>query len=132
MTNRHRTWEKLFLSTLEKTGNISSAAKAAKVGRQTVYDHRKADPDFDERCEAALDTAEDTLEAELMHRALEGEQVPVYFKGEVVGHTIRKSDPLLMFAIKNLRQRRERDVPKASSLRQFFGLKSANLPPNSR
>ena len=132
MPRQRRTWEKPFLSTLEKTGNISSAAKAAKVGRQTVYDHRKADPDFAERCEAALDTAEDTLEAELMHRALEGEQVPVYFKGEVVGHTIRKSDPLLMFAIKNLRQRRERDVPKASSLRQFFGLKSANLPPNPR
>lgn len=122
MTNRHRTWEKLFLSTLEKTGNIAGAAKAAKVGRQTVYDHRKADPDFDERCEAALDTAEGTLEAELMRRALEGEQAPVYFKGEVVGHTTRKSDSLLVFAIRNLRQRREREVAKPSSLRQLLGL----------
>ena len=83
---------------------------------------RKADPDFDDRCEAALDTAEDTLEAELMRRALEGEQAPVYFKGEVVGHTSRKSDALLVFAIRNLRRRRERDVPKRSALRQWPGL----------
>ena len=128
MSDRHRTWEKLFLSTLEKTGNISGAARAAKIGRQTAYDHMKADPDFADRCQEALDTAEDTLEAELTRRALEGEQVPVYFKGKVVGHNTRKSDALLMFAIKNLRQRRQRDVPKASSLRQFLGLKSTSRP----
>ena len=40
----------------------------------------------------------------LLRRALEGEQVPVYDKGKVVGHTTRKSDALLVFAIKNLLQ----------------------------
>ena len=122
MTHRRRTWEQLFLSTLEKTGTIAGAARAAKVGRRTAYDHMKADPDFAERCREALDTAEDTLETELMRRAVEGEQVPVYFKGKIVGHNTRKSDALLMFAVKNLRQRRERDVPKAPSLRQLLGL----------
>lgn len=121
MTNRRRSWETAFLSALETTGVIARAAKAAKVGRQTVYDHMKADPDFDERCREALDTAEDTLETDLMRRAVEGEQVPVYFKGKVVGHNTRKSDALLMFAIRNLRQRRERDVPKASSFRHLLG-----------
>ena len=122
MTNRRKTWEKAFLSALEKTGIVTWAAKAAGVGRRTVYDHLNADPDFAEKWEEALDNAEARLEEEVMRRALEGEQVPVYYKGKVVGHKTRKSDTLLMFAIKNLQRRRERerDVPKAPSLRQFF------------
>ena len=122
MTNQRSTWEKTFLSALETTGIVARAAKAAKVGRRTVYDHMKADPDFAKRCEEALGMAEDSLEDEVMRRALEGEQVPVYFKGKVVGQITRKSDTLLMFALNSLRRRREREAPKASSLRQFFGL----------
>jgi len=122
MTNRRKTWEKAFLSALEKTGIVTWAAKAAGVGRRTVYDHLNADPDFAEKWEEALDSAEARLEEEVMRRALEGEQIPVYYKGKVVGHKTRKSDTLLMFAIKNLQRRRERerDVPKAPSLRQFL------------
>ena len=119
MTPKRRTWERAFLSTLEKTGNIAGSARAAKVGRQTVYDHMKADPDFADRCREALDRVEDNLETELRRRAVEGGQVPVYFKGKVVGHNTRKSDSLLMFAIRNLRQRRERDIPKAPVFRRL-------------
>ena len=122
MSQQRRTWEKAFLSTLEKTGSIAGSAKAAKAGRQTVYDHMKADPDFADKCREALDTAEDSLETELRRRAVEGEQVPVYFKGKVVGHNTRKSDSLLVFAIKNLRQRRERDIPKAPVFRRRLGI----------
>ena len=122
MTKRNRNWEKAFLSALEKTGSIAGSAKAAKAGRQTVYDHMKADPDFADRCREALETAEDNLETELMRRAVEGEEVPVYFNGEVVGHSNRKSDSLLMFAVKNLRQRREHDIPKAPVFRRLLGL----------
>ena len=122
MTDRRRTWETAFLSSLQTTGIVAWAAKAAKVGRQTVYDHMKADPDFAKRCEEAVGMAEDSLEEEVMRRALEGEQVPVYFRGKVVGQITRKSDTLLMFALNSLRRRRERKAPKASSLRQYFGL----------
>ena len=119
MTERNRTWEKAFLSALETTGIIVHAAKEAKVGRQTVYDHMNGDADFADRCRDAVATAEGGLEAELRRRALEGEQVPVYFNGKVVGHNTRKSDSLLMFAIKNLRQRRERDIPKTLDFRNL-------------
>ena len=122
MTKQPRTWETAFLCALETTGLVTSAAKAAEVGRRTVYDHMKADSDFADRCREALAAAEDSLETELMRRAVEGEQVPVYFKGKVVGYNTKKSDALLMFAIKNLRQRREHDVPKASSFRHMLGL----------
>ena len=47
--------------------------------------------------------------------------MPVYYKGKVVGHTTRKSDALLVFAIKNLQRRREQEVRKTSSLNRFFG-----------
>ena len=121
MSKRNRTWEKAFLSALETTGIIVHAAKAAKVGRRTVYEHMNGDPDFADRCREALDTAEDNLETELRRRAVEGEQVPVYFKGKVVAHKTRKSDSLLVFAIKNLRQRRERDIPKAPAFGRLLG-----------
>jgi len=131
MTKTRRTWEKAFLSALERTGVVGWAAKAVGVGRRTVYDHRQADPDFAEKWEEALDAAEDKLWGEVVWRAVEGEQVPVYHKGKVVGHTTRKSDALLMFAVRELQRRRERNVPKATSLRQFFsGGKAAGRRPS--
>ena len=96
----------------ERRGVVAWAAKAAGVGRRTVYDHLQADPEFAERWRDALETAADNLEGELIRRAVEGEQVPVYYQGKVVGHKTRKSDTLLMFAIKNLQRRRERDSPE--------------------
>ena len=121
MSTRRRTWENAFFAALEKTGVVAWAAKAAGVGRRTVYDHLQADPEFGERWQEALDTAADNLEGELIRRAVEGEQVPVYYKGKVVGHKTRKSDTLLMFAIKNLQRRREKEVRKAFPLRRMFG-----------
>ena len=121
MSNRRRTWENAFFAALEKTGVVAWAAKAAGVGRRTVYDHLQADPEFGERWRDALDTAADTLEGELVRRAVEGEQVPVFYKGKVVGHTTRKSDTLLMFAIKNLQRRREREIPK-HPMNRIFGV----------
>ena len=122
MSHRRRKWENAFFAALEKTGVVAWAAKAAGVGRRTVYDHLQADPEFGERWQEALDTAADTLEGELIRRAVEGEQVPVYYKGKVVGHKTRKSDALLVFAIKNLQRRREREVRKNSPLRRMFGV----------
>ena len=122
MSNRRRTWENAFFAALGKTGVVAWAAKAAGVGRRTVYDHLQADPEFGERWQEALDTAADTLEGELIRRAVEGEQVPVYYKGKVVGHKTRKSDTLLMFAIRNLQRRRDREVRKNSPLRRMFGV----------
>ena len=81
-------------------------AKAAEVGRRTVYDHLKADLEFYQKTQDALDTADCNLQMELMHRAVEGVQQPVYYKGEVVGQITKNNDALPMFAIRNLRQQR--------------------------
>ena len=108
---------------------VTWAAKAAGVGRRTVYDHLQADPEFGERWQEALDTAADTLEGELIRRAVEGEQVPVYYKGKVVGHKTRKSDTLLVFAIKNLQRRREREVRKKLSAASYVWRRRVVRPP---
>ena len=106
MNRRTRPWESAFPAALESTGIVSHAAKAAEVGRRTVYDHLKADPEFYEKTQDALATSDGNLQMELMHRAVEGVQQPVYYRGEVVGQSTRKNDSLLMFAIRNLRQQR--------------------------
>lgn len=108
MASKPRKWEAAFLAALEETGTISQAAKAANVGRQTVYDYKSADPEFAYRLEIALAGAADSLEAEARRRAVEGDQVPVYAQGKVVGHKTKKSDTLLMFLIKTLRECCER------------------------
>ena len=40
--------------------------------------------------------------------AVEGDEVPVYSQGKVIGHKTRKSESLLMFMIKTLRERCEK------------------------
>ena len=48
---------------------------------------------------------------ELRRRALEGVQQPMVYKGEIVGRITRKTDTVLMFAIKNQRERRTDPAP---------------------
>ena len=62
---------------------------------------------------------------ELMRRALEGEQRPVYYKGEVVCHITKKNDAMLLHAITNLRHHRselEKPSPSAGGLSGLLGL----------
>ena len=108
MATRPRKWEEAFLSSLEATGNISEAVKAAHIGRQTVYDYKETNPEFARRFEDALAGAADNLEAEATRRSVEGDQEPVMSQGKVVGHRTKKSDTLLMFMIRTLRERSDK------------------------
>ena len=104
MPKRKRAWEKAFLEALEKLGVISRAAKRAGITRQTVYNHLKVDPGFADRVQMALDKAADEVEVEIMRRAMEGEKTAIYHNGKVIGYTYKKSDSLLIYTHKNLRQ----------------------------
>jgi hypothetical protein len=101
----------LFLEVLAKTGNVSQAAEAIGVRRQTAYEHRAADPEFAKAWEAALEIAADALEAEAWRRAVDGVDEPVgWFKGEA-GGTVRKySDTLLIFLLKGARPHKYRET----------------------
>lgn len=63
-------WRPVFLKTLEVTGNISEACKAAKVMRQIAYDHRDRDPEFAAQWKEAHEAAIDALELTARARAM--------------------------------------------------------------
>jgi hypothetical protein len=102
-------WEKAFLSTLRKIGNVTRACAAAKIERSTAYRHRAAYPDFAEEWNEALDEAADRLEAEAWRRAVEGVLEPIYQKGEKVGVVRKYSDALMALLLKAHKPEKYRD-----------------------
>jgi len=106
--------KRIFLSCLRITGNVRTAATAAKIGRTTHYDWLKSDPDYVLAVKDALDEAIDDLEAEAVRRAKDGVEELVLYQGKPVmvddGNggqqpLIRKrySDLLLIFMLKAAR-----------------------------
>lgn len=90
----------VYLEALARTGIISSAAAAAQVARQTVYNWLADDPDFARRHEEAITESTEGMELEAWRRATQGVEKPVYYKGEPVGTIREHSDTLLIFMLK--------------------------------
>jgi hypothetical protein len=97
---RVRDWRPAFLHHLGAWGNVSRAAKKAKIARKTAYAAREKDPQFKSEWDDALKTACDGMEEEARRRAVEGSKKPIYFNGKVVGHARDYSDVLLIFLLK--------------------------------
>lgn len=72
----YRTWSKPFLAHLAATSNVTAAAKAAGVATSTVYDARRANPEFSRKWQEALCEGYDLLEMDLLRRLREGEVKP--------------------------------------------------------
>ena len=96
-------------------GNVTEAARAAKIDRTVVYDERKRDTQFAQAWDDAMDMAADELEIEARRRAVTGVEEPVF--GSLGGNTgsgeigtIRKySDTLLIFLLKGARPSKYRE-----------------------
>jgi len=101
----------IFLATLAKTGMVQASLEAAEWSRSSAFKLAKADTEFQAKWDAALDTFADKLEKELIRRAEEGVEKPVYYKGEVVGYITEYSDSLLLAAVK-AKRREYRDQGK--------------------
>jgi hypothetical protein len=113
--------KRAFLAAYRRCGIIQEAATASKVGRRTVFDWLKNDPQFLKDYEEAQDQAIELLEAEADRRGKEGVRKPVLYKGEQVQikdpqtgkmeplweHVY--SDLLLIFRLKALRPQKYRD-----------------------
>ncbi|HUX02158.1 MAG TPA: hypothetical protein VMY35_14430 [Phycisphaerae bacterium] len=80
-------------------GSIRKAAKAADVARNN-HGRWLKDEKYAEAFEAAKEIAGEVLEEEARHRAIEGIQVPVYYKGKIRGYRRCRSDTLLIFLLK--------------------------------
>ena len=92
---------KAFLASLAETGQVTEAAKAVGYATtQHLHKLRREDEDFATAWDEALMSAGDMLKDEAVRRARDGVLEPDYHKGEVVGYTLKFSDSLLMFMIK--------------------------------
>jgi hypothetical protein len=92
--------KKSFLQALARTGNVSTASAYAGWGQGVAYSVRKGDPEFAKRWEWALEAYVGRLEDEADRRAVDGVEVGVYHKGELVGTEVRYSDQLLALLLK--------------------------------
>lgn len=101
--------KRALLAALARTGNVSEAARAARVDRNCYYDWRKEDKVFKAAAEAALEEAADRLEAEARRRAEAGVPEPVFYRGRKVATIRRYSDTLLIFLLKGVRPEKFRE-----------------------
>lgn len=90
----------MFVTKLSKSPNISAAARAAKVSRQTVYRVRSEEPEFAAAWDEALAISLDDAEGEMYRRAVKGTLKPIYQQGTKVGSVREYSDTLLIFMLK--------------------------------
>lgn len=90
-----------FLKEFVKCGTIGVAAERAGTTRERHYHWLKEDPVYAENWRLAVEDAADMLEAEAIHRAVDGETVTIYDKdGNVVREEQKKSDALLAMLLK--------------------------------
>lgn len=90
----------LALERLAQGFSVTAAASAANITRQTLAKWRRNDPAFDAACVAAIEEGTDRLEDAAIVRATEGTPVPVFYKGQIVGHTVQVSDRLMELMLK--------------------------------
>lgn len=96
-------WSDKFLTSLAKKGNVTIAAKSARIARRTAYARREVDEEFRKAWADAIDEAADLLEEEARRRAQDGTLKPIYQGGEQVGTVREYSDTLLIFLLKGAR-----------------------------
>ena len=107
--SRHDGWtterQATFLRELAASHSVKKAAKAAGMSRQSAYGLRarlKGEP-FDLAWNAALHRRFDALAEAAMDRALNGVEVPHFYKGELIG-TSRRCDERLTVALLAMRE----------------------------
>lgn len=90
-----------FLRELAATHSVKAAARAVRMSRQSAYKLRnrlKGEP-FDIAWEAAFQHGYDALHQAALERALHGVEVPVYFKGELIGTRRHFNEQLTCFLL---------------------------------
>ncbi|MEQ1497275.1 MAG: hypothetical protein ABL914_01325 [Novosphingobium sp.] len=95
-----------FLGELAATHSVSAAARVVGMSRQSAYrlKARLRDEPFDLAWEAAVQSGYDALHQAALDRALNGVEVPVHHKGELIG-TRRQFDERLTIFLLSARNR---------------------------
>ena len=114
-----------FLDHLAFSGNVRAAAARVAISRETAYRTRRQDPAFAALWDAALVHARHFAEAELATRALDGVEVAVRWRGEVVGHEVRHDPRLLLAHLARLDRRVDSDAAARARAERFDELLAA-------
>jgi hypothetical protein len=104
-----------FLRALAEGETVPAACQRSRLKWSTLYAWRGQEPGFREAWDRAARLGADSpaarFEGALVERAVAGWDDPVFHAGELVGTRRRYSDPLLMFGIRELRERRRQSTP---------------------
>jgi len=98
-----------FLRELAAGRTVAAACEAAHIAWSTLYHWRRSSAEFraawDEAARQGEDALAARLDSELVRRAVDGVEEPVFHAGEEIGTRRRYSDPLLMFGVRERRQK---------------------------
>ena len=120
---RGRKKRQAFIAALAQTAQVMEAAKAAGfTDTSALQKFRRENEDFAEEWDHALEAATDLLVDEAVRRAKDGVHEPQYYKGEIVGYTIKHSDAMLMFLIRGARPDTYRENARGGETNINFGI----------
>lgn len=119
-----------FLNTYIQEGTVGTAAEKCGITRQTHYNWMKDDLAYKKAFERAKEMAGDLLEEEAHRRAVEGDEIGVYYKGMKVDSYRKKSDALLILLLKGAKpdvyaERQETKISGEITVNQARALKDA-------
>lgn len=127
--------KKKFLTLLANNGGVfTRAARQIGVSNQALYKERLKDKEFAAAWLEALDHGIDVLEAEAVERAVNGTEKPIYYKGEIVGTIMEKSDSLIQFLLRGhrVRYRDRHEITGADGAPLSGSVMIYHLPDNGR
>ncbi len=107
---RHDGWtparQRGFIEALADTGCVSRATAIVNMSLEGVYALRrqKGAEEFRAAWNAALDFGVQKLKDIAFERAIEGEMIPVFTNGKLMGYRRKRNDRLLMFCLRHYGQ----------------------------
>ena len=132
--NRHDGWtperQRAFIGALADTGCVDRAARMVNIAQTNCYTLRRAPgaEGFRQAWDAALDCGLKRMKDIAFERAIEGELIPVFSGGKLMGHRRKRNDALLMFCLRHYGQDRE---GKRTTINYFSSRASAGASADS-
>lgn len=119
-----------FLAALSDGASVTKACEAAKIGRRSSYDWRKADTEFAAEWDSAVERGTDRIEDEALRRAVDGVEKPVgWHQGKAGGTVTEYSDRMLEMLLKARRPQKyaERSINENINRNYYEGLSEEEL-----
>ena len=107
---RHDGWtperQKAFIEALADTGCVTRAAAMVNMSQQNCYALRRSPgaEEFRRAWDAALDFGLKRMKDIAFERAIEGQLVPMFVAGKLMGFRRKRNDALLMFCLRHYGQ----------------------------